>query len=227
MEESTSREKVLKAVRDALVNPMDPPYPVEEKTGDIYSPPESEYNEIAFAEALALVNGNFIFNSDEEEFAANLKSFLDSRNLDSLHCYEPNLQKILNENGVFCFNAREEFNICETGITTCEFLLARLGSIMVSSRQPCGRKGFIFPSVHIVVAWRDQLVYDLKDAFAALKIKYAEKGMPSMVSVITGPSRTADIEKTLVMGAHGPEELFVFFIDKDLNSWKIDKQTPM
>ena len=218
MEESTSREKVLKAVRDALVNPMDPPYPVEEKTSDIYSPPESEYNEIAFAEALAKVKGNFIFNSDEEEFATNLKSFLDSRNLDSLHCYEPDLQQILNDNGVFCFNAREEFNDCEIGITTCEFLLARLGSIMVSSRQPCGRKGFIFPSVHIVVAWRNQLVYDLKDAFSALKNKYAEKGMPSLVTVITGPSRTADIEKTLVLGAHGPEELFMFFIDKDLNA---------
>ncbi len=227
MEESTSREKVLKAVRDALVNPMDPPYPNEESTADIYSLPESEFNEISFAEALAKVSGNFIFNSDEQEFAANLKSFLESRNLYSLHCYEPDLQQILNENGVFCVNAREEFKDCETGITTCELLLARLGSIMVSSRQPCGRKGFIFPSVHIVVAWRNQLVYDLKDAFAALKIKYAEKGMPSMVSVITGPSRTADIEKTLVMGAHGPEELFVFFIDKDLNAWKIDKQTPL
>jgi L-lactate dehydrogenase complex protein LldG len=34
-----------------------------------------------------------------------------------------------------------------------------------------------------------------------------------MISVITGPSRTADIEKTLVMGAHGPKNIFVFFID--------------
>ena len=215
MEESTSREKVLKAVRDALVNPMDPPYPNEEKTDDIYSLPESEFNEIAFAEALAKVNGNFVYNNDEEEFAANLKSFIESRKIDSLHCYEPDLQQILNENKIFCINSRDDYKECETGITTCEFLVARLGSIMVSSRQPCGRKGFIFPSVHIVVAWRNQLVYDLKNAFSALKNKYAKQGMPSMVSFVTGPSRTADIEKTLVMGAHGPEELFVFFIDQD------------
>lgn len=223
MEESTSREKVLKAVRDALVNAMDPPYPNEEKTDNIYSPPESEFNEIAFAEALAKVNGNFVYSSDEEEFVANLKSFLETRNIDCLHCYEPDLQQILNENGIFCINSREDFKECETGITTCEFLLARLGSAMVSSRQACGRKGFIFPSVHVIVAWRNQLVYDLKDAFSALKNKYAEKGMPSMVSVITGPSRTADIEKTLVMGAHGPEELFVFFIDQDESAQQIDE----
>jgi L-lactate dehydrogenase complex protein LldG len=222
MEESTSREKVLKAVRDALVNPMDPPYPNEEKTDDIYSLPESEFNEIAFAEALAKVNGNFVFSSDKEEFVANLKSFIESRKIDSLHCYEPDLQQILNENKIFCINSRDDYKECETGITTCEFLVARLGSIMVSSRQPCGRKGFIYPSVHIVVAWRNQLVYDLKDAFSALKNKYAEKGMPSMVSVITGPSRTADIEKTLVMGAHGPEELIVFFIDMDESTPEFD-----
>lgn len=214
MEESTSREKVLKAVRDALVNPMDPPYPNEEKIHNVYGAPESEFPEIAFAEALSKVNGNFVFNSDEEEFAVNLKSFLDVRKFDSFHCYEPDIQKILNDNGIFCFNARDEFKDCQAGITSCEFLIARLGSIMVSSRLASGRKGFIYPPVHIVLAYRHQLVFDIKDAFAELTKKYTETGLPSMISLITGPSRTADIEKTLVMGAHGPEELNVFFIDK-------------
>ena len=214
MEESTSREKVLKAVRDSLVNPMDPPYPNEEKIHDVYNTPESEFPEIAFAEALSKVNGNFIFNSDEKEFAVNLKSFLDARKFESFHCYEPDIQKILNDNGIFCFNARDEFKDCQAGITSCEFLIARLGSIMVSSRLSSGRKGFIYPPVHIVLAYRHQLVSDLKDAFGELRKKYADTGLPSMVSLITGPSRTADIEKTLVMGAHGPEELYVFFIDK-------------
>lgn len=223
MEESTSREKVLKAVRDALVNPMDPPYPNEEKTDDAYASPESEFLEIAFAEALTKVSGNFVYNSNQDEFAKNLKSFLDSRNMDSLHCYEPDLQSILNNNGIFCINSREDFKECEMGITTCEFLIARLGSIMVSSKQPCGRKGFIFPSIHIVVAWRNQLVFDLKNALSGLKTKYSERNIPSMVSVITGPSRTADIEKTLVMGAHGPEELIVFFIDEDESTPQVDE----
>jgi L-lactate dehydrogenase complex protein LldG len=56
------------------------------------------------------------------------------------------------------------------------------------------------------------LVDDLKDAFNAIHEKYSGK-LPSMVSVITGPSRTADIEKTLVMGAHGPRELFLILVE--------------
>jgi L-lactate dehydrogenase complex protein LldG len=67
----------------------------------------------------------------------------------------------------------------------------------------------------VVVAYASQLVLDLKDAFKLLKEKYGNN-LPSMVSVTTGPSRTADIEKTLVLGAHGPKELFVFLLD-DLN----------
>jgi len=51
-----------------------------------------------------------------------------------------------------------------------------------------------------------------KNFLTAIKEKYSD-GFPSQVTIITGPSRTADIEKTLVMGAHGPKELYVFMID--------------
>jgi L-lactate dehydrogenase complex protein LldG len=63
-----------------------------------------------------------------------------------------------------------------------------------------------------VLAYTSQLVLDLNDGFNRLK-KQCGNSLPSMVSTITGPSRTADIEKTLVLGAHGPKELFVFLID--------------
>jgi L-lactate dehydrogenase complex protein LldG len=73
----------------------------------------------------------------------------------------------------------------------------------------------VFPEIHIVVAYSSQLVPDLKDAFKEIKKKY-EPEFPSVISLITGPSRTADIEKTLVMGAHGPKELYVFLIEDKL-----------
>lgn len=215
MQESTSREKVLKAIRDALVNTMEPRYHEEEYAAKIYAPAQSEYIEVVFAEAFARVKGSFVYNSSEAEFSENLKNLLQARGYSDVHCYENNLQAILNEHGIFCINAHDELVNCHIAVTSCEFLVARTGSIMVSSRQLCGRRGFVFPPLHIVVAWRNQLVYDLKDAFAALKKKYREEGIPSLISMITGPSRTADIEKTLVLGAHGPQELFVFFIDDE------------
>ena len=70
----------------------------------------------------------------------------------------------------------------------------------------------VFPEIHLIVGYTSQLVPDLKQAFQQIRNKYDEE-FPSMISLITGPSRTADIEKTLVMGAHGPKELYVFLID--------------
>jgi len=71
----------------------------------------------------------------------------------------------------------------------------------------------VFPPVHIVLAHVSQLVDYPKDAFTEMQKKYAE-GLPSSISTITGPSRTADIEKTLVLGAHGPKEFLVFLCNE-------------
>ena len=94
----------------------------------------------------------------------------------------------------------------------CESLIARNGSVLISNGNEAGRRLSIFPHIHIVIAYTSQLVLDLKDGFKLLKEKYPEN-LPSMVSNITGPSRTADIEKTLVLGAHGPKEFYVFLLE--------------
>jgi L-lactate dehydrogenase complex protein LldG len=91
-------------------------------------------------------------------------------------------------------------------------LIERTGSILVSSRQSAGRRLGIYPPVHIVVASVSQIVPDIKDGLGFIRKKYGNK-LPSMISLVTGASRTADIEKTLVMGAHGPRELVLFLID--------------
>ncbi len=109
-------------------------------------------------------------------------------------------------------NNPNEFNKIGVGITTCDFLISRFGSVMVSSGLGLGRKIFAFPEIHIVIAKASQVVPEIKDALIGMKKKYVDN-FPSQITVITGPSRTADIEKTLVMGAHGPKSLYVFMID--------------
>jgi L-lactate dehydrogenase complex protein LldG len=102
--------------------------------------------------------------------------------------------------------------MADAGLTVCEALVARTGSVLVSSRLASGRSLSVFPPAHIVVAYADQLVPDIEDALALLSDKYGSS-IPSMIGLITGPSRTADIEKTLVLGAHGPKEIYVFLVD--------------
>ena len=92
-------------------------------------------------------------------------------------------------------------------ISGCEVLVAQTGSVLVSAA--CGGRGAsVVAPVHIVVATVAQLVPDISAALARVQ----ERGIvaqSSYLCLITGSSRTADIEKILVMGAHGPRRLIV------------------
>ena len=101
---------------------------------------------------------------------------------------------------------------CDASITSCESLVARTGSILLSSNTESGRTVSVYAPVHICIAYTSQLVFDIKDGLKQICIKYGTK-LPSLITLATGPSRTADIEKTLVVGVHGPKEVFCFLID--------------
>jgi L-lactate dehydrogenase complex protein LldG len=104
-----------------------------------------------------------------------------------------------------------EMETCDVGFTACDALVAQTGSVLVTSRSAGGRALSVLPPHHVVIARRDQLVADLPAAFALLKAKYGTN-YPSMISFITGPSRTGDIERILVLGAHGPKKLTILCV---------------
>jgi L-lactate dehydrogenase complex protein LldG len=101
----------------------------------------------------------------------------------------------------------------DVSITSCELLVARTGSMVLSSTASSGRTTSVYAPIHICIATSSQLVYDVKDALVFLQKKYGNQ-LPSQISFATGPSRTADIEKTLVVGVHGPKEVYCFLLDK-------------
>ena len=201
---------MLKKIRKALLEKRDNPYPNLEET-PIYKA-STEIPEILFAEQLTAVSGNFIFCENGVEFIENILELADKFKWRKIYCWEPELQGLLSHYEFPFYKTDKDFEMAEVGITLCEALIARNGSIMVSNQNEAGRRLSIFPHHHIVIARTGQLVMDLKDGFKLIRNKYGAE-IPSMISTITGPSRTADIEKTLVLGAHGPKELFVFLID--------------
>ena len=83
----------------------------------------------------------------------------------------------------------------------------------MSSAQQSGRTTSVYAPIHICIAYTDQLVYDIAGGLQELRIAYGQS-LPSLITLATGPSRTADIEKTLVVGVHGPKEVFCFLIDR-------------
>jgi L-lactate dehydrogenase complex protein LldG len=101
---------------------------------------------------------------------------------------------------------------CEAGLTECECLIAQTGSICATTRSSGGRALSVLPPHHVVIASKSQLLPDLTAAYELLAQRYATSGYPSYLGFITGPSRTGDIERILVLGAHGPKKLTVLLV---------------
>lgn len=211
MKESKARSRVLREVRDALIHQTKDTYVNLDFEQPVFKE-MAEPADVTFAQEFGKVNGKFVYCENTEDFLQSLKLLIEENKWKSVFCGEEMIGKLLDKTAIEYSSDQKVFFDQEVGITSCEVLIARTGSIMVSSRQAGGRRSFVYPPVHIVVAYSNQLVPDIKDALKGIQKKYTPK-MPSLITVITGPSRTSDIEKTLVMGAHGPKELYVFLID--------------
>ena len=157
------------------------------------------------------MQGKFAFCTDDSDFKLQLQELILQRNWSSVYCIESELQQKLQTINIINY---ADLPSCDVAITSCEYLVARTGTIVMSTAQQSGRTASVYAPVHICVAYSNQLVNDVKDALQLAKEKYADH-FPSFITFASGPSRTADIEKTLVTGVHGPKEVFCFLIDSN------------
>ena len=223
--QATSKERILKKVRKALINQSPEIYPGLDFKNNIYTLPDQDGPtlDIVFAEQFTKADGKFIFCESLDEFSSNIDFLIRENNWKEVCCFEESITQYLKDSNIPFSSDKSDLEKMEVGITHCEFLIARTGSVMVSSAQLAGRQMAVFPPVHIVVAYTEQLVTHVKDAIENIQTKYGNK-LPSLITTITGPSRTADIEKTLIIGAHGPKEIYVFMVDKNSGNSKAQGQ---
>lgn len=208
MKVSPSKENILKKIRQALAQPAPLPFPQSEGTESVFQSPLQEELAIQFAENFSATQGRFSFCLNHEELLQQLQTLFQLKKWENIYCAEAALQTILHS-GSIAFTDNDITN-SHVAITSCEFLIARTGSIMYSTAKN-GRISSVYSPAHICIANTLQLVYDVKDAL--IRLHHAYHSFPSSVSVVTGPSRTADIEKTLVTGVHGPKEIYCFLLE--------------
>lgn len=209
--QQSPKENILNKIRQALAAPVPVPFPERNTAGFVYQPSTQDL-ELEFAENFTKLQGRFSFCADVKELVEQLNTLATSRNWNKIICKEDNLLQLLHSNHFNKINETVSLHDCDAAITTCESLVARTGSLVLSSNSKSGRTHSVYAPIHICIAFASQLVYDISDAIAKVNEKYGSNP-PSLISLATGPSRTADIEKTLVVGVHGPKEVFCFIID--------------
>jgi L-lactate dehydrogenase complex protein LldG len=205
MSNSTAKNNILKKIRMALAHPTPLPFPKSERTESVFQPKQQDLV-VEFAEQFTALQGKFVFCLDQKELVENFNKLCYQNQWTKIYSQEERWRGIIQSNSL-----HNDIATCEASITSCEFLIARTGSIVISSVYQ-GRIPSVYAPVHICIATTSQLVYDIKDGLNGLKDKYRQY-LPSLITFATGPSRTADIEKTLVVGVHGPKEVYCFVID--------------
>jgi L-lactate dehydrogenase complex protein LldG len=210
MNVSASKENILKKIRKALSQSTPLPFPKSEGTDSVFQPQQQELA-VEFAEQFSKLQGRFVYCINEQELAFQLTSLIKKQDWSKVYCAEDNL--VASVAGQLSDRlVKNDLANCDVSITGCECLVARTGSMVLSAAQQSGRTVSVYAPVHICIAYTRQLVYDVKDALQLMKDKYADQ-LPSLISFATGPSRTADIEKTLVVGVHGPKEVYLFLVE--------------
>ena len=225
----SERDNILGRIREALKTKAPQPGTPDE-TDPLPEPPASgerqwlppvgrnfkDWVELFSINAMDLKTGFHLMTSSDEMRQA-LLHLRDSEGWKSAACHSGLLpDAICPALGIQMVHTDKHYDVhmleaCDVGITECDALIAQTGSVMLSSRRAGGRALSILPPHHVVLARRDQLVPDLPAAFQLLKTEYGDN-IPSMISFITGPSRTGDIERTIVLGAHGPKKLTVLCV---------------
>ncbi|WP_375415887.1 lactate utilization protein C [uncultured Hymenobacter sp.] len=216
MPDNAARTAILARIRGALAQPV----PLPERpdfAAPVHPPLPAEDLAVVFAANFQRSGGEFYYCESPAHLAAHLASFWAKQPaLAPPYVWEPELQQLLADAKVPFRAGEDDFRQnADLGLTSCEALVARTGSVLVSAATAGGRRLSIYPDQHLVVARPGQVVAEIGDALQLMQDKYGA-GLPSMISLTTGPSRTADIEKTLVLGAHGPRRLALFLLDDNL-----------
>jgi L-lactate dehydrogenase complex protein LldG len=170
-----------------------------------------------FAQNAAALKADFRPVASLDEAARQLAALASENNWKRIASHRhPVAQGLAEKLGLPCLltdsgYATADLEQCDAAITGCDALVAQTGSVLVTNPSAGGRALSVLPPHHIVIARRSQVVPDLASALQLARKLYAPN-WPSFLSFITGPSRTGDIERILVLGAHGPKKLTIFLL---------------
>ena len=187
-----SRASILNSIRTHLgaSAPCEPPR-------SVFSPVAPTPCVYLFKQNVEAVDGHCVVVQSEEELTRFLKNFSGRIAVSDA--------PILAGLGDVAPNASDIFHY-DVGITTAQAAIAETGTLVLDAAKERHRLASLVPPVHVAIVDAASIFQTLGEALAFI---YKNNDISPAVTFITGPSRTADIELTLAIGVHGPQELYV------------------
>ena len=213
-EDITFKEQILAKVRNALIEKPEAMFKdIDQRTETWVPISEEDGTAVTFAQNFKDLGGIFIYLEDENEFAECIRQLAPENGWEPLWCTSPAIQALLTRHNIaFTDSSDREPKQKLVSLVDCECLVAQTGSILLSDALSRTRQAYALPDILLVFATTDQIAGGVKEAFRYVRKHHGNK-MPSQLTFVTGPSRTTDIEQTLVIGANGIRQVAVFLVD--------------
>ena len=210
MENNIAKEKIINALKNVALNKQNAA-PFDTDTNTNIFTIHNEDNVTIFVQNFFYNGGTLVLCETKKDIIENLRLASQKYKWNDIYCNNQTIQQILDTANIkYKENTADRISV-NVGITLCESLIARHGSIVMSSEIDKDGKISSISETHVILATINQIVDDIKTALQCIQDKYSKK-LPSYISIISGPSKTTAIENTITNGAQGKKSLFLFLL---------------
>lgn len=215
LSERTNKEQILAKVREAVMAKDENFFKDVNMQVDTWTPfKEEDGADFTFVERFKDNGGIFVYFESKEDFLEAMKQFIVENQWKPLCSTSEKMDNIFKDSGIELCRDYTTKRKKTVSITDCECLIAQTGSVVVTDRCAWSRKAYSNADTLLVYASPSQIVASMKDAIHLLKKKYGSS-KPTETVIISGPSKSTEIDNQLVIGAQGIKQIALFLVEEE------------
>ena len=215
LSERTNKEQILAKVREAVMAKDENLFKDVNMQVDTWTPfKEEDGADFTFVERFKENGGIFIYFESKESFLEAMKQYIVENQWEPLCSTSMKMESVFKDSGIELSRdyITKRKNI--VSITDCECLIAHTGSVVVTDACAGSRAAYSNADTLLIYASPSQIVASMKDAIKLLKEKYKNR-KPTETVIISGPTRSTEIENQLVIGAQGIKQIALFLVEEE------------
>ena len=215
LSERTNKEQILAKVREAVMAKDENLFKDVNMQVDTWTPfKEEDGADFTFVERFKDNGGIFIYFESKDDFIEAMKQYIVENQWEPLCSTSEKMFEVFKDSGIELSRDYATKRKKTVSITDCECLIAHTGSVMVTDTCAGSAAAYSNADTLLVYASPTQIVASMKDAMKLLTEKYGSK-KPSETVIISGPSRSTEIDNQLVVGAQGVKQIALFLVEDE------------
>ena len=215
LSERTNKEQILAKVREAVMAKDENLFSDVNMQVDTWAPfKEEDGADFTFVERFKENGGIFIYFESKENFLEAMKQYIVENQWEPLCSTSSKMYEVFKDSGIELSRDYTTKRKKTVSITDCESLIAHTGSVVITDACAGSRTSYSNADTLLVYASPSQIVASMKDAIKLLKEKY-DSNKPSETVIISGPTRSIEIDNQLVIGAQGIKQIALFLVEEE------------